>query len=109
MEPQAAHYTTHGDLWDFIYDERRKLNPEAVLLPLTLELGASSWLKKSWRSLDKAAFFHPLAPHRTERVLRRHVQLFEFLLRATYSWQRWAALAQEQRQRLTERAQCLWT
>jgi hypothetical protein len=57
---------------------------------VTLELGASSWLKKSLRVLDKSAFFHPLTPHRTERVLRRHVQLFEFLQRAAHSWDRWA-------------------
>ncbi len=109
MEPQATQYTTHGDLWDFIYDERRKRGQGGVLLPLTLELGASSWLKKSWRSLDKAAFFHPLAPHRTERVLRRHVQLFEFLLRATYSWQCWAEFAPEQRRHLTDQARSMWT
>jgi Zinc carboxypeptidase len=109
VEPQSLQYTTHGDLWDFIYDAHRSRAPGGTLLPLTLELGASSWLRKSWRVLDKAAFFHPLAPHRTARVLRRHLQLFEFLLRATYSWDRWARLDPLERSRLTTRANALWS
>lgn len=109
IEPQSLQYTTHGDLWDYIYDAHRARRPETTMLPLTLELGASSWLKKSWRVLDKAAFFHPLTPHRTARVLRRHVQLFELLLRATYSWDRWAKLGPRERTRLILRAQALWT
>jgi hypothetical protein len=109
VEPQSVQYTTHGDLWDYIYDAHCARLPGSVLLPLTLELGASSWLKKSWRVLDKAAFFHPLDPHRTARVLRRHVQLFEFMLRAAYSWDRWARLDPRERSRLTLRANALWT
>jgi hypothetical protein len=108
IEPQSLQYTTHGDLWDYIYDAHRLRQPEGTLLPLTLELGASSWLKKSMRVHDKAAFFHPLAPHRTARVLRRHIQLFELLLRAAYSWDRWARLAAPERNRLALRAQALW-
>ena len=108
VEPQSLQYTTHGDLWDYIYDGHRLRQPEGALLPLTLELGASSWLWKNLRLLDKAAFFHPLAPHRTARVLRRHVQLFEFLLRAANSWDRWARLGPSERSRLSSRAQALW-
>jgi len=109
VEPQSLQYTTHGDLWDYIYDAHRLRQPEGTFLPLTLELGASSWLRKSWRVLDKAAFFHPLSPHRTARVLRNHVPFFEFLLRAAYSWDRWARLPPRERSRLTLRAQALWT
>lgn len=108
VEPQAAQYTTHGDLWDYIYDVHRGKNPASLFLPLTLELGASSWLRKNLRLLNKAAFFHPLAPHRTERVLRRHVSLFEFLLRAAYSFERWARLTPEGRAALAREANALW-
>lgn len=94
VEPQSVHYTSHGDLWDYFYDEYRTLQAGGVFLPLTLELGVSSWLKKNPRVLNKLAFFHPLSPHRTRRVLRRHIPLFEFLLRAVYSHQRWAALGE---------------
>lgn len=108
VEPQSAQYTTHGDLWDYIYDAHRGANPTGLFLPLTLELGASSWLRKNLRNLNKAAFFHPLAPHRTERVLRRHVSLFEFLLRAAYSFERWAPLTPEGRADVALRANALW-
>lgn len=108
VEPQARHYTTHGDLWDYIYDEYRRDHRGGAFLPLTLELGASSWLKKSWRFFDKAAFFHPLTPHRTHRVLRRHVHLFEFLLRALFSWNAWVPTLPEQRAQLRQEARDLW-
>jgi hypothetical protein len=108
VEPQATQYTTHGDLWDYIYDAHRGANPTSLFLPLTLELGASSWLRKNLRLFNKAAFFHPLAPHRTERVLRRHVSLFEFLLRAAYSFERWARLTPEGRAALALDANALW-
>lgn len=109
VEPQAKQYTTHGDLWDFIYDRHRAENVGGTFLPLTLELGASSWLRKNWWALDKLAFFHPLTPQRTERVLRRHVQLFEFLLRAVHSWERWASLPFERRRALTLEANAVWS
>lgn len=108
VEPQAAQYTTHGDLWDYIYDRHRGAHPEGVFLPLTLELGASAWLRKNLRFLDKSAFFHPLTPGRTRRVLRRHIPLFEFLLRAVYSWERWAKLSAQARATETLRAHALW-
>lgn len=108
VEPQATQYTTHGDLWDYIYDTYCQAHPQGAFLPFTLELGASSWLKKSWRVFDKAAFFHPQAPHRTERVLRRHVSLFEFLARALYSWEGWAPREEETRALLYSEARTLW-
>ena len=108
VEPQATQYTTHGDLWDYIYDGYRSARPDGIFLPLTLELGASAWLRKSLRFLDKSAFFHPLEPRRTQRVLRRHLQLFEFLLRAVYSWERWAKLSSVARATETLRANALW-
>jgi hypothetical protein len=108
VEPQAAQYTTHGDLWDYIYDRHRSAQPEGIFLPLTLELGASAWLRKNLRFLDKSAFFHPLTPGRTNRVLRRHIPLFEFLLRAVYSWERWAQLPARARATHTLRANALW-
>jgi zinc carboxypeptidase len=108
VEPQASQYTTHGDMWDYLYDGQRGTNPGGLFLPLTLELGASSWLRKNWRVLSKLAFFHPLEPNRTRRVLRRHVQLFEFLLRAVYSWERWARLGPNERAVLAREADATW-
>lgn len=109
VEPQASQYTTHGDVWDYLYDGLRLSNPRGVFLPLTLELGASSWMKKNWRVLSKLAFFHPLEPNRTRRVLRRHIQLFEFLLRAVYSWERWARLGPGERATFERDARVTWS
>jgi hypothetical protein len=95
-------------VWDYLYDGFCRTNPQGVFLPLTLELGASSWLRKNWRGLSKLAFFHPLEPNRTRRVLRRHVQLFEFLLRAVYSWERWARLLPSERVTFDRNARTAW-
>lgn len=90
MEPQSLAYTTHGDLWDFLYDEHRQKYPGGVFLPFTLEMGSWLWVKKNPRQLFSwAGHFNPVLPHRLERVLRRHLTLFDFLLQATASHVRW--------------------
>ena len=90
MEPQCLNYTTHGDLWDFLYDEARQKQPEKLFLPFTLELGSWAWMKKNPRQLlDPLGLFNPLLPHRHERVLRRHVTLFDFLQQACVSHRNW--------------------
>ncbi len=89
VEPQAASYTTHGDLWDYLYD-RRRLKDGGLFIPLTLELGSWLWIKKNPRQLFSAlGIFNPLLPHRTSRILRRHVNLLDFLLRASASPEAW--------------------
>jgi len=90
MEPQCLNYTTHGDLWDFLYDEARQHQPKKLFLPFTLELGSWAWMKKNPRQLlDPLGLFNPLLPHRHERVLRRHLTLFEFLQQASVSHRHW--------------------
>ncbi|MES3040084.1 MAG: M14 family zinc carboxypeptidase [Pseudomonadota bacterium] len=90
MEPQCLNYTTHGDLWDYLYDEARQKQPEKLFLPFTLELGSWAWMKKNPRQLlDPLGLFNPLLPHRHERVLRRHVTLFDFLQQACVSHRNW--------------------
>ncbi len=89
MEPQCLSYTTHGDLWDFLYEEAREQG-HPPFLPLTLEMGSWLWMKKNPRQLlDPLGLFNPLLPHRHERVLRRHMTLFDFLQQAAVSWERW--------------------
>ncbi|MCD6060352.1 MAG: zinc carboxypeptidase [Moraxellaceae bacterium] len=89
MEPQSASYTTHGDLWDFLYDEYRE-RYRGLFLPFTLEMGSWLWVKKNPRQFFSwFGLFNPILPHRLERVLRRHLILFDFLLHAAASWQNW--------------------
>lgn len=89
IEPQALNYTTHGDLWDYIYLLNKDARP-GMFLPLTLEMGSWLWVKKNPRQMFGAlGMFNPVLPHRQERVLRRHQTLFDFLLRAAKAHQQW--------------------
>jgi hypothetical protein len=109
IEPQSTQYTTHGDLWDYLYDRYRSARPDGLFLPFTLELGASSWLRKNPLQAFRAlGLFHPIKPHRVERVLRRHGQLFDFLLRAAHSRRTWSQLSGERRAELSQEAARLW-
>ena len=109
IEPQAAHYTTHGDLWDWLYDRHPAENPAGQFIPWTLELGSWLWLKKNPRQLfSSLGAFNPLKPHRLQRILRRHITLLDFLHRALLSPQTWTSLDNETREHLERRAMELW-
>ncbi len=89
IEPQSLSYTTHGDLWDHLYDTAR-MDKGPLLLPFTLEIGSWLWLRKNPRQIfNRLGLFHPVLPHRLRRVLRRHWSLLEFLLRATADHKHW--------------------
>ncbi len=98
IEPQSHHYTTHGDLWDYLYLHSQRF--QGTFLPLTLEMGSWSWIRKNPRQLFRfATLFNPVLPHRHRRILRRHLILFEFLLNAVSNYQNWQP-SEEERQRL---------
>lgn len=103
FEPQSAQYLTHGDLWDHLV--LRSEGGTGVFLPLTLEMGSWLWVKKNPRQiLSRSGLFNPILRHREDRVLRRHLPLLEFLLRAAASHRQWlpdaAARASHHRQAL---------
>ena len=88
FEPQTKHYTCHGDLWDYLYDSVQ--SRQQHLLPITLEMGSWRWVRKNpLQLLDRIGLFHPIKPHRIQRVLRTHLTLTEFLMNAAYSYQNW--------------------
>ena len=94
FEPQSSQYLAHGDLWDHLYLESRRL-PERVFLPLTLEMGSWTWVKKNPRQAFRLlGIFNPLIEHRQQRVLRRHLPLLEFLVRAAISHAQWLPLGE---------------
>ncbi len=105
FEPQARQYRTHGDIWDYLYQQ----TPSAhTFLPLTLEMGSWLWVKKNPRQLlSRFGMFNPIAEHRLHRVLRRHHSWLDFLMRATSSHQHWCAQGPG-RLRLQERAITRW-
>lgn len=90
FEPQANSYTTHGDLWDYMYDNFSQTNPNGQFLPLTLEMGSWLWIKKNPSHLfNYSSLFNPILPHRHARMMRRHLTLFEFLLSAVRAMPNW--------------------
>lgn len=89
FEPQALSYITHGDLWDYVY-KRHKNTHESIMIPLTLEMGSWNWIKKRpVQALSATGLFNPIVPHRLQRVLRRHLMLFDFLSSAAISYKTW--------------------
>ena len=105
FEPQSVHYLTHGDLWDYLY--LQSLSLDTVFLPLTLEMGSWRWIRKNPLQLfNLLGMFHPIKPHRISRVLRGHLVLMDFLLRATLSYQHWFDPAHHQT--LARQATELW-
>lgn len=110
IEPQSKSYTTHGDIWDWLYERHpREVSSNSFYLPYTLELGSWLWLKKNPRQLfSSLGAFNPVQPHRIKRILRRHLTLFDFLHRAVISSNAWLGGDEATRSRLRRRAMDLW-
>jgi hypothetical protein len=107
VEPQSLHYLSHGDLWDYFYLQARA-QQQPHFLPLTLEMGSWTWVKKRPQQVfNVAGLFNPQMRHRHTRVLRQHLLLLDFMLTATLNNERWLPNAQQARS-LTQRAQQLW-
>jgi len=95
IESQSDNYVTHGDLWDYLFEQHQnEFNQDKNLfLPLTLELGSWNWIKKNpLQFFSKIGLFHPLKQHRHARIMRRHLMLLNFLMRATRNYQNWVGL-----------------
>ena len=89
VEPQSCQYLTHGDLWDHLYLRSCQLR-DGLFLPLTLEMGSWIWVKKNPRQLfSRFGIFNPLIKHRQDRVMRRHMALLDFFMRAASSHANW--------------------
>jgi len=110
IEPTSNEYVIHGDLWDYLYDEfNLNRSDDQFFLPLTLEMGSWLWLRKSPLHLFyRHGWFHPLLPHRRQRILRRHLILFDFLIRALLNPAAWARSSASLRKTHHEQAMRLW-
>jgi len=107
VEPQSRQYLAHGDLWDHLY-LLAAAHEGSLFLPLTLEMGSWLWVKKNPRQLfSRRGIFNPLIEHRQQRVLRRHLSLLDFALRAAHSHRHWRPHGVG-RQALREQALARW-
>ena len=92
IEPQAAGYQLKGDLWDYLYLDYLEKNKSGVYIPLTLEMGSWSWVRKNpLQVLRRHGAFNPIKEHRLKRTFRRHHLLFDFLLKAVKSHTAWTS------------------
>ncbi|HEY7774376.1 MAG TPA: DUF2817 domain-containing protein [Marinagarivorans sp.] len=107
FEPQSQHYLSHGDVWDYFYLQA-KHTTSCNFIPLTLEMGSWAWVKKRPRQLfNFAGLFNPQVRHRHSRVMRRHIQLLNFLLAASQNYAHWLP-DDKQKILLTQAAKNIW-
>jgi hypothetical protein len=109
FEPQSKNYTTHGDLWDYLCEiHPGNQNPSHILLPLTLEMGSWNWIRKNpVQLLSFLGPFNPIKPHRLKRTLRRHLPLFDFLIRTMTSPGSWS-VPEALREEIQKKALAEW-
>lgn len=109
FEPMSRQYTIHGDPWDYAFEENRKRKGHGFFIPFTLEMGSWMWLKKNPLQIFSAGgVFDPILPHRRKRVLRRHLNLFDFLHRVVLSPGAWLYQSDSVRSQNFKKALELW-
>lgn len=109
FEPMSRQYTIHGDPWDYMFEQNRKRKDHGFFIPFCLEMGSWTWLKKNpLQVFSKQGVFNPMLPHRRSRILRRHLNLFDFLHRALLSQAAWLNQTDEMRAHNMRKALELW-
>ena len=109
FEPMSRQYTIHGDPWDYLFQENLRRPKAGFFLPFTLEMGSWIWLRKNpLQIFSRHGVFNPVLPHRRKRILRRHINLFDFLHRAILSPQAWLHMSEQQRAQNHKKALELW-
>ncbi len=109
LEPQHHAYKTHGDLWDYLYLEHQSLKSKNPFIPLTLEMGSWTWVRKNPKQLfSRLGLFNPILPHRIKRTERRHFILFNFLIKLIGSPENWAQIPESKHKVWRRHARKLW-
>ncbi len=92
IEQQSDSYTVHGDLWDYMFLEHFEKNEDKqkMFIPLCLEMGSWSWLRKNPKQLfNILGLYNPIVKHRYNRVMRRHLHLLTFLSHIVCNREAW--------------------
>lgn len=90
IEPQSNQYTTHGDLWEYLYQKNQEKYSQNKFIPWTLEMGSWIWFKKNpLQILSPHGLFNPMKGHRFARTMRRHFLMMDFFLKATENYKVW--------------------
>ena len=93
IEPQSKGYLLNGDIWDHLFLELKKINSNVIYIPLTLEMGSWTWVRKNpLQIFSKQGIFNPMKVHRLKRTYRRHYLLYDFMLKALRSHLVWSDL-----------------
>jgi hypothetical protein len=109
LEPQSNSYRTHGDLWDYLFLEQERLGAGKLFIPLCLEMGSWLWIKKNPSQVFKPlGIFNPLQEHRQKRILRRHMLLFDFLMKAILNYKKWTEFSSNEKRKIEEEAISYW-
>ncbi len=111
VEPQSLQYTTHGDLWDHLYDQaaaRASTGAGGLLLPLTLEIGSWRWVRRQpWQALSRWGLFNPMQAARVRREVHRQSTWLERVRVAAVDCDAWLPMG-EDRVRARDRALARW-
>lgn len=90
VENQTSSYVIHGDPWDELYAEHLKSRNDQVYVPLALEMGSWTWLKKNPGQFFRVdGLYNPIITHRYNRIMRRHRPLLDFFIRAVANHENW--------------------
>jgi hypothetical protein len=109
IEPVSRQYTIYGDLWDYLFLKHQQKFNEPRFFSWTLEMGSWMWLRKNPAQIfNRDGIFHPVKPHRRQRILRRHNNLFDFLHRALQAPEAWLNQSPEVRVQKNQQALDLW-
>ncbi|RZA24144.1 MAG: DUF2817 domain-containing protein [Proteobacteria bacterium] len=109
IEPQHFSYMASGDLWDYFLDEHKAAGVPGLFLPLCLEMGSWTWVRKNPRQIfSRLGLFNPMLPHRVMRAERRHFILFNFLLKLVASPEAWVKVPKDRMHILEKHARRAW-
>ena len=80
-EKQTDLYSTHGDFWDYNFDQHLK-SGKGTYLPLTLEISSFKWAIRNLLSRwTVEAIFNPINRHQSRDEYIKHMMIFDFIIK----------------------------